>query len=109
MIRKIIIVSSLTLCTLFLAHCSPKATKAISETSSTKTSTGTDYTAEQLDAGKTIFIGNCARCHGLKTPESRTPEQWDKVLKRMIPKAKLNEEDGKLVKAYLLTNAKKVK
>lgn len=105
--KKIIIISSIALGTVFMAQCTPKASKAISESPvMTKEKATADYTPEQLEQGKVIFTGNCVKCHGLKEPGSRTPEQWERVLKRMIPKAKLSEEDGNLVKAYLIANSK---
>jgi cytochrome c2 len=105
--KKLIIILSIALGTVFMAQCTPKASKAISETHvMTKEEAIANNTPEQLEQGKTIFTGNCAKCHKLKEPGSRTPEQWEKVLKRMIPKAKLSEEDGKLVKAYLIANSK---
>lgn len=90
-----------------MVNCTPKASKAISELPvETKEQIVAQYSPQQLESGKTIFTGNCAKCHKLKEPGSRTPEQWNKVLKRMIPKAKLSDEDGKLVRAYLIANSK---
>ena len=90
-----------------MVNCTPKASKAISELPvETKEQITAQYSPQQLESGKTIFTGNCAKCHKLKEPESRTPEQWNKVLKRMIPKAKLSDDDGKLVRAYLIANSK---
>jgi len=65
-----------------------------------------EYTAAQLEQGKTIWQSSCNKCHKLFDPGSRTPEKWNNVLKRMIPRAKLNMDDGKLVRAYLIANAK---
>lgn len=90
-----------------MVNCSPKASKAISELPvENKEQIVAKYSPQQLETGKTIFAGNCAKCHKLKEPESRTPEQWNKVLKRMIPKAKLSDDDGKLVRAYLIAHSK---
>jgi mono/diheme cytochrome c family protein len=105
--KKLVIISSIAFGAVFMAQCTPKASKAISETHvMTKEEAIAGNTPEQLEQGKVLFTGNCAKCHGLKEPGSRTPEQWERVLKRMIPKAKLSEEDGKLVKAYLIANSK---
>jgi mono/diheme cytochrome c family protein len=57
--------------------------------------------------GKTVYTSRCGRCHGLKNTEAYTPQQWDNILKSMIPKAKLNEEEAKQVTAYVMANAKK--
>lgn len=58
-------------------------------------------------AGKTIFTTRCNRCHGLKTTENYTHQQWENILKSMIPKARLNEDESKQVTAYVMANAKK--
>lgn len=90
-----------------MVNCSPKASKAISEMPvESKDQIAAKYNPQQLETGKTIFQSNCNKCHKLKEPGSRTPEQWNKVLKRMIPKAKLSDNDGMLVRAYLIANSK---
>ena len=92
---------------IFMANCTPKASKAIAEMPvETKDQITAKYSAVQLEHGKSIFMANCAKCHKLKEPGSRTPDEWNKVLKRMIPKAKLSDDDGKLVRAYLIANSK---
>jgi len=105
--RKLIILAITASGAIFMANCTPKAGKAVAEQPvETREQIAAQYSAAQLESGKTIFTGNCSRCHKLKEPGSRTPEQWNRVLKRMIPKAKLSEEDGKLVRAYLIANSK---
>lgn len=105
--RKIFTAAILATAVVFMVNCTPKASKAIAELPvESKDQILAQYNADQLEQGKTIFTGNCAKCHKLKDPESRSPEQWNKVLKRMIPKAKLSDEDGKLVRAYLIAHSK---
>ncbi len=105
--RKLFITSFLASAVLFMVNCTPKASKAIAEMPvESKEQIVAKYNPSQLEQGKTIFTGNCAKCHKLKEPGSRTPEQWNKVLKRMIPKAKLSDDDGMLVRAYLIANSK---
>jgi cytochrome c2 len=105
--RKLFITSFLASAVLFMVNCTPKASKAIAEMPvESKEQIVAKYNPNQLEQGKTIFTGNCAKCHKLKEPGSRTPEQWNKVLKRMIPKAKLSDDDGMLVRAYLIANSK---
>ena len=58
-------------------------------------------------AGQTVYTNRCGRCHGLKKTENYTAQQWDNILKSMIPKAKLNDEEAKEVAAYVMANAKK--
>ena len=58
-------------------------------------------------AGQTVYINRCGRCHGLKKTENYTSQQWENILKSMIPKAKLNDDEAKQVTAYVMANAKK--
>ncbi len=89
-----------------MVNCSPKPAKSIAaEPVPTPEQMKANYTEEQLAQGKTIWQNNCNRCHKLFEPNSRGHEKWDRVLKRMIPKAKLSPEDGALVRAYLIANA----
>lgn len=64
------------------------------------------FSEEQLAQGELLFEQNCAECHKLKDPASRDPEQWNNVLKRMLPKTKLTYDESRLVRAYLVTNSK---
>jgi len=57
--------------------------------------------------GKTIFTNRCGRCHDLPTPDQYTAQRWEGILSYMIPKARLTEEQGIHVKAYLRENAAK--
>ena len=109
--KKLFIIISIATGAVFMAQCTPKVSKAMGDAPKaaavmTREEANSKFTAEQLESGKTLFTGNCAKCHGLKVPESRTPEQWEKVLQRMIPKARLSEEDGKLVRAYVIAHSK---
>ena len=65
-----------------------------------------NFSAQQLEEGKTLWQGNCDRCHKLFTPDSRDVEKWERVLPRMIKRSKLTDMQGQMVRAYLLTNAK---
>jgi cytochrome c5 len=115
--KKLIVIFSIATGAIFMANCTPKASKAIASSNTTSTTAATasamtrdeansKFSADQLEAGKVLFAGNCAKCHAIKGPETRTAAQWDKILQRMVPKAKLNEEDGKLVKAYVIAHSK---
>lgn len=57
--------------------------------------------------GKTIYTTRCNRCHKLKNVSKYTPAHWDRILKRMIPKARLNETEAQQVTAYVKEYAKK--
>lgn len=102
---NIIILSAIAIS--FMASCFPKASQAIrSLPVESKEQILAQYNQEQLAQGHTIFTNSCANCHKLKQPETRNAEQWNSIIKRMIPKAKLSDEEGKLVRAYVIANAK---
>lgn len=60
-----------------------------------------------IETGKVIFTSRCGRCHDLPKPEQFTPQRWDGILSYMIPRARLTDEQGVHVTAYLKTNAAK--
>lgn len=75
---------------------------------SNKTNTETKVAEPEVaSAGQTVYTSRCGRCHGLKKTENYTVQQWDSILKSMIPKAKLNDDEAKQVTAYVLEHAKK--
>lgn len=90
-------------------------TKVKTETTTTETKVKTetpapaapDANAALVAAGQTVYTNRCGRCHNLKPVEAYTPAAWENILKSMIPKAKLNEEESKQVTAYVMANAKK--
>lgn len=106
--KKIISITGILFAVIIMANCTPKVANSVAdkEPTPTKAQVLASFSDEQLAQGKTIFTDNCGKCHGLKDPESRTPPQWNKVLARMIPKAKLSYDDGKLVRAYVIANSK---
>jgi cytochrome c5 len=62
---------------------------------------------EVASTGQSVYTNRCGRCHGLKKTENYTAQQWDNILKNMIPKAKLNDGEAKQVTAYVMEHAKK--
>ena len=51
--------------------------------------------------GKIVFINRCGRCHGLPEPNQFTTKRWDGILCYMIPRARVTDEQGIHVMAYL--------
>ena len=46
-----------------------------------------DLTMETLTEGKATFEKQCTVCHSMKNPTSRTPEQWNDIVPKMVAKA----------------------
>lgn len=63
-------------------------------------------TSDVIQQGKTVFVSKCGSCHALKNPGDYTAEQWSGILKKCIPRAKLNDSEKDQLIAYLKANAK---
>jgi cytochrome c2 len=66
-----------------------------------------DNSPETIAAGKIVFETKCNRCHELKETRIYTTERLTSILRRMIPRAKLDPEQAKQVTSYVMANAKK--
>jgi mono/diheme cytochrome c family protein len=104
-IRKTTLLSSLAVVTLFLVQCSPKTGKSTAASPST-TKTEPHYTEAQLTEGKGIYTANCGKCHKLFNPADKSLAKWNSVLPTMIKKAHLSDDQGNLVRAYVMANIK---
>jgi mono/diheme cytochrome c family protein len=62
---------------------------------------------EAIAAGKVLFETRCNRCHDLKIVDVYSPERWATILPTMIPRARLNEDQAKQLRSYVMANAKK--
>lgn len=94
--------------TLFVVACATQAASTIAHTDAvpTKAEAMASFSAEELAQGETLFANNCDKCHKLFEPESRDAEKWNNVLKRMLPKTQLTQDESKLVRGYLIANSK---
>lgn len=61
-------------------------------------------TVASLSEGKTLMENNCAKCHHLVKPKSRTEEEWNHIVPIMAKKAKLSSEEETKVLQYILTS-----
>lgn len=72
----------------------------------TKEEANSKFTTEQLAQGKAIWQQKCQKCHKLIQPEAYNAQKWKSILDKMVPKAKLEETDAQLVRAFMAANAK---
>jgi cytochrome c5 len=101
--KKLILLSALAISSVLLVQCSPKTAKS---TVGTTTQAEPKYTAAQIAEGHTIYTNNCGKCHKLFQPQDKSLDKWNSILPRMIGKAKLDDQQGALVRAYVVANIK---
>jgi cytochrome c5 len=59
-------------------------------------------TLAELQQGHDLFINNCGKCHKLPNPGSHSNVEWKKILEKMAPKAKLNNDQSYLIFRYFV-------
>ncbi len=93
---------------LLFVGCATKVVNTIAhlEPVPSKSEVMASFNEKELAQAQSLYENNCAQCHKLKDPNSRDPEQWNTVLKRMLPKTQLTYDESKLVRAYLIVNSK---
>jgi mono/diheme cytochrome c family protein len=79
--------------------------KSTTSSSSLYTPTSADVTATatlpDLQQGRTLYVNNCGRCHGLYSPDDYTPSQWKGIISTMAPNTGLSSSEILLVTKYL--------
>ena len=63
-------------------------------------------TDNRVQMGRQLFESKCGKCHELYAPGTRSKESWIGVMKKMAPKAGLNDPEHTMVAAYLVKNSK---
>jgi cytochrome c5 len=58
--------------------------------------------ASEMEHGKMLYESKCGKCHKLHEVNKFSYDKWNKVLARMVPKAKLEGDDAKHVEGYVL-------
>lgn len=105
--KKLFTIASLLLASIVLTECTPKKAATTTMTPEQKVAdVKKNFSDAQMAEGKTLWEGNCNKCHKLFDPSSRTVDKWEDVLPRMSKRAKLTDEQAGMVRAYLLAHAK---
>lgn len=105
---KILETFGFVLVVLLIIGCATKAANSIAHTDPvpTKAEVLASFSESELAQGETLFANSCDKCHKLFEPESRDPEKWNSVLKRMFPRTELTHEESRLVRGYIIANSK---
>lgn len=103
--KKPVIVFSLIALSVIAAQCTPKKLATTTKAPETPAVAKT-YTPAEMEEGKTIFEGNCGKCHTLYAPETRGIASWEKILPPMSRKAELTNDQAGKVRAYVLAHAR---
>ncbi len=59
-----------------------------------------------MTPGEKLFYQRCTVCHGPRDPGGFNKNQWLGITQSMFPRAGLNDSEQKLVRDFLLKNAK---
>ena len=105
--KKIILVFVIVACALSACHKKAIPTITTRKTDPPPPISGTVDIKPDIGAGKTIFTARCSRCHDLPAPAKYTVQRWEVILKLMLPKARLSEEQEIHVTAYIKKNSAK--
>lgn len=96
---------SLSLFALFILLLIAGCKKDQVDSSACYTPTTADVTANatlaELQQGRSLYIANCGRCHGLYSPDGYSVNQWKNVLSIMTPKTSLSSTQVLLVTKYV--------
>jgi mono/diheme cytochrome c family protein len=62
-----------------------------------------DLTADELAAGRSLFLGRCGSCHLPPAPSSQSPDAWPAHIAEMKVRAHLDEKQFRAVERDLVT------
>lgn len=60
-------------------------------------------TQASLVESRVLYTARCSSCHNVVVPKEYPMDEWKKIMKKMAPKAKLNEEDKEKIWRYIVT------
>jgi mono/diheme cytochrome c family protein len=61
-----------------------------------------EVTLEQMEQGRSVYLSHCGQCHQLPDPKSHAPGKWPQEVAEMKQRAKLSDEQGEQIVAYLV-------
>lgn len=61
---------------------------------------------DSLMLGRTLYTNRCGSCHNLHLPEQYTRTHWEKEILDMKRKAKISDEEAKLITKFVLAHCK---
>src|SRR4051812_157514 len=110
--KKTVLLLSLVTGVLFLTNCTYKSVGSMATKTTTPEAAVAElnkkYTEAQLQEGKIIWEAACMKCHSLIAPEGHSVEKWERILPRMVKRARLTDEQSGKVRAYVLTHTKRM-
>jgi hypothetical protein len=59
------------------------------------------FTDEQVEAARTLYIAKCTGCHKFYPPANYSAADWEVWMRKMSRKARLHPEQDALLRAYL--------
>ena len=83
----------------------PSCSKSSTDSSSLYTPTSADVTSNatlpELQQGRTLYINNCGKCHGLYSPDSYSSTEWKSIMNNMAPNTGMSASEILLVTKYV--------
>lgn len=109
--KKILVFGSLIGLIGFGVACTPKKMAGSGDASSTmltKELAATQFSNAQIAEGQTLYNAKCQQCHKLHDVGEFSDVRWNRILNKMLPKAKATPEEAKVIRAYVIANSKSV-
>jgi hypothetical protein len=97
--RYILILTSLLL--VLIQSCSKSSTDSGSLYTPTSADVTSTATLAEMQQGRTLYINNCGKCHGLYSPDSYSSTQWKSIMNNMAPNTGMSASDILLVTKYV--------
>lgn len=97
MLKKYLVVTACVI----IAACSPKLIEPTVADETKAKQVYSDITLAELQQGHKLYIEKCGKCHKLFHPDSHSEAEWKKILPVMGKKAKLDQDQYRLVERYV--------